>query len=384
MFIKFCFSTSILSFLFILGCSSASPVDNEHFPNISIKEDVLTLDGKIDSSLVSFMFDSGCLVGCLIPDSTSNRILPFREINYFNGIGNTQVDSIFVCGFPYNSVDVNIINSKFKPQIAPNYAFDTRIWHFNLDSLSLRIDDDSGAIDDAIIIPIKFTERKGKKNAPIVNIPIVFSQNGVSIETDYYYLLDTGTPYGFAMTDPTKEILSFVDAIDARNYIDEYSLKKSTRKIVQFEIDFKFFDMTIPNLTCEIDTGLISFDSEFGNKFPHGDKPVVGTIGMRFLKFFNFDMDLQNKRLILRRNSCKFPSKAYNMNQFWCTDSGVVRRIGIESIAYKNGLHIGDKIEMLNRKRIADMPLEERDSLISMSQRLELCLSDGRLIQIER
>lgn len=376
----------ILSVLLLccVGCNSNQLVNEVDSSNFSVWEDRLLLDVKIDSTVLKdCLFDTGCLVGCLIPETASYVTSSGQSIEYnINGLGKIPADSVFIAGFPYNYGSISVVKNDIIPMIAPKYVEDSRIWHFNLDSLKFYIDDECYLVESSIVIPIKFVERNGKRLAPMVNIPMRFSHNGVSLDTDYYYFLDTGTPYGFVMTDPTPEMLSFVSSISARNYIDEYSGKVPNRNICQFEIDCTLNDIVIKNLKCEFDTGLRSYDTELGGKFNHGNKAVVGTIGMRFLKHFNFDIDLQNCRLVLYQNSSYFPSRLDNLNQFWCNDSGMVRRICMESQAYINGLRVGDKIDKLNGRNISEMSLAERDSLIYMCSTLELSLSNGIYINL--
>ena len=377
------FFTIIAVILLTFSCSSNtnfySCIDN----NISIKNDVLYLNGKIDTSCVKLTFDTGCLIGCLIPDSTALRIIPDKMVNSeFDEIRVIRVDSISICKNIYGSNNVNVIRGFFSPQIAPIYESDDRIWHLNLDSMRLSIDYTPSDYQDKLVFPIVFTERKGKKNAPMVNIPITYSQNGITIETNYYYLLDTGTPYGCVMTDPPVEMKEFVDRIKHISLKDEMSAKIKNRIIEQFELNFGISDMLVNGVLCEFDTAIRSFDLEFGKKFEHVGKPLVGTIGMRFLKHFNFDIDLQNQLLVLSPNKSVFPSKPHNKNGFWCNKDGVVRRIEVDGIAYQNGLRIGDTITLLDNNPFVFFTQGIRDSIIYHSNFLELQLSNGRRIQL--
>ena len=373
-----------LSVLFLFVSCASNAVDNLcGNNNISIKNDVLYLDGKIDTSSVKLMFDSGCLIGCLIPDSTASRIA-------LNGGGRVNeddiavinVDSISVCGFPHGSNSVNVIDGSFRPQIAPLYESDDRIWHFSLDSMMLTIANTPFLYQDKLEFPIIFTKRKGKKNAPMVNIPITYSQDDDRIETSYYYLLDTGTPYGFVMTDPPVEMKEFVARIKHNSFMDEMSIKNKNRIIKQFELNFEISDVFVNNVLCEFDTAVRSFNSEFGHKFDHADKPLVGTIGMRFLKHFNFDIDLKNQKLVLRPTTSVFPSKSRNENGFWCNAIGVVQRLEIDGKAYKNGLRVGDSIISIDNIPFHSFTKEQRDSIIYHNSRMELQLSNGRTIYI--
>lgn len=359
------------------------PMGGMNQPAITMVEDVMYVECKIDTSEITMIFDTGCLVGCLLSEKTAQELLPGKKIMYsINDYGVVNADSIFISGYPSSSNEIIVHRERRNSLIAPDYRTDRRIWSINLDSCSLTIADTT-TLPSPIKIPIIFSEKRGQRSAPFVKVPLSLCLQGDTLKTCYYYMLDTGTPYGMAITDPPKELEQFVRNHLHTEYLDELSDLIKNRTILQFFPDITFEKYTIHDVKCLIDVGVRSVASEFRRKLP-SDAPVVGTIGLRFLKHFNFELDLANEQLNLSKNNAVFPSKPRNQFDFWCHDDGKVRRIGIGGVAYDEGLKIGDVVASINNIPWSSLKNTEKDSLFVLCDELNITLNDDRLVQIKR
>lgn len=348
-------------------------------PVITLIEDVIYVNCKIDTSKITMVFDTGCLVGCVLSEKKAQEVLPEKDVKYtVNGYGVISADSMFIADYPYPSNDIIVYRERINPLIAPNYRVDRKKWSINLDSCSLTISDTT-RFPSSIKVPIIFTN---KRRAPFVKIPLSLYLQGDTLKTCYYYLLDTGNPYGMAITDPPKELERFVRSHSHMEYLDEQSQLVKNRKIVQFFPDIIFDQYTINDVKCIIDTGMRSIASEYRGKLP-SDAPVVGTIGLRFLKHFNFELDLANDQLNLSKNNTVFPSKPTNKYDFWCNDDGKVRRIGIGGVAYEQGLRVGDVINGINNIPWNSLKKNYVDSLLTSSDELLVNTEDHRIRHLE-
>jgi hypothetical protein len=332
--------------------------------DLTIVNDVMHVPVVINGrDTVNLLFDTGCLVGCLFPDSLSYRFCDTINRTFPGDMGYFDVDTVTIASFPYGSNRIASFDIACPATIAPEYPDDRRLWCFNLDEGRLSIREKDTVPADAMVFPIEFAMRGGKRLAPFVNIPMTISQGGDSLSTDYLYLLDTGTPYGFVVTDPTPGLDSFVSGIEHLEIRDLLNFKYRNRRISQFNVNINVDTTLIPDLKCEFDTGPLSIAGDFTKCLPKGSKPVVGTIGVRFLKYYNFILDLKNSRLILSPNHSDFPSKPVNGFNFRCDGNGLVNRIVVNSEAYAAGIRLRDTVVEANGVPWKSFSAEEQDSL---------------------
>lgn len=114
------------------------------------------------------------------------------------------------------------------------------------------------------------------------------------------------------------------------------------------------------------------------------DGPIVGTIGLRFLKHFNFELNLMDSQLCIAKNSATFPSKQKNKFDFWCNDDGQVRRMGIGGIASECGINVGDQVLSVNDIMWNALKKNQLDSLFYSCDEMIVTLSDGRSIALKQ
>lgn len=216
---------------------------------ISIINDIMFIDGLIGTSRVSMIFDTGCLVGCVLSKTIAKEVLPKKDIKYsVNDYGVIEVDSMFIAGFQYHFKEIIVHKERENsPLIAPQYSTDRSVWSFNLDSCSLVISD-SSRLGNSSKVPIVFSEKRGLRSAPFVKLPIKLCLQGDTLKTSYYYLLDTGTPYSMAITDPPEELVEFVRAHSYTEYIDELSRTSKLEKFCSF-IPTSFLKTTLLMIT---------------------------------------------------------------------------------------------------------------------------------------
>ena len=200
----------------VLSCSSnGEPQQTANNTNLRIDQDRIFTPVIINAAdTLDMLFDTGCLVGCLVPQSTAANYTDSSTIaESGSGISKIEVEDISLGGQSQNSKSIFHVPSEIGATIAPVYAKEKRIWCFDFDNHIFSIQETDTMPENAIVYPLLFAKHGDRKIAPFVNIPMTLSYGKDSLSTDYLYLLDTGTPYGFAITDPTPELEDFVSHI---------------------------------------------------------------------------------------------------------------------------------------------------------------------------
>lgn len=352
----------------ILSCSSneqtQQTADNT---NLRIDQDRIFIPVIINAAdTLEMLFDTGCMVGCLLPQSLAANYTGTSTVAQSgSGASKIKVEDISLGGQSLNSNSIYHVPGEVGAMIAPVYATEKRIWCFDFDNRIFSICETDTLPENAIVYPLLFAKHGGRKLAPFVNIPMTLSYKDDSLSTDYLYMLDTGTPCGFAITDPTPELEDFVLRIPHWKIKDSLCAKIPDRKLFDFEVDIEMSSATLPHIRSVFDTGLRSFSKEFKNFLTGIDKPIVGTLGMRLLKHFNMILDLKNDRLILTPAQSTYPSKPMNLVGFWCDSKGVVTRIRTNGTAYGQGLRLGDRVVAVDGIRWNDISEERQNELYS-------------------
>lgn len=355
----------------ILSCSSNEKTrqiaDNT---NLRIDQDRIFTPVIINAAdTLDMLFDTGCMVGCLLPQSLAANYTDTSTVAQSEtGVSKIKVKDISLGGQSLNSNNIYQVPGKIEAMIAPVYATEKRIWCFDFDNRIFSICETDTLPENAIVYPLLFAKYGKRKLAPFVNIPMTLSYKDDTLSTDYIYMLDTGTPYGFAITDPTPELEDFVLRIPHWKIEDSMCVKIPDRKLFDFEVNIEMPSTTFPNIRSVFDTGLRSFSGEFKNYLTGIDKPIVGTIGMRLLKHFNMILDLKNDRLILTPARSTYPSKPINRVGFWCNSKGVITRIRTNDTAYGQGLRLGDRIVSVDGILWNDISEKRQNELYSCTE----------------
>jgi len=72
--------------------------------DFTIVNDVMHVPVVINGrDTVNLLFDTGCLVGCLFPDSLSYRFCDTIDRPFPGAIGHLDVDTVTIASFPYGS-----------------------------------------------------------------------------------------------------------------------------------------------------------------------------------------------------------------------------------------------------------------------------------------
>lgn len=353
--------------------------------NMFLVGDRLYIQGTVNSSNVSFFFDSGCLIGCALFDSTATRILGSEIVHKDPPKSwewkKIEADSIKLGGADFGDNTLNIYEYDHEPMIGPMYATDTRVWHFDLDSCRFSILQEPAMTNPDITLPIVFaTSKQGGKIAPFVRVPLRFICGADTLNTNYYYLFDTGTPFGVAITDPTVEMNDFVLRNKHIEYQNTFSLAAKDIVNINFFPSVVVRGYQFDSLKCVVNVGIRSVLSEFSRELAKDVNPV-GTIGLRLFKHFNFELDLKNECLRLSRNHTTFPSKVVSKYDFWCDNVGVVEEIGIGGVAYNEGLRYGDTIKAINNIPYSEISKPMFDSL-TRTPSIMLSLPGDKMIRL--
>lgn len=322
-----------------------------------------------ETDTIEMMFDTGTIGSCYMRRSLAANYadsLPVMQPG--TGMPNIEVESISLGGRSLNDnriyyyPDVEVAS---EPLVAPMYATEERIWCFDFDNRMLSICETDTLPDNTVVYPLLFAKYKDRKIAPFVNLPMTISCGNRTLYTDYVYMLDTGTPYGFCITDPPAELSDFVSHIPHWEIEDAFCSEYPGRKIRDFEVDIDMPPFVLQDIRCVFDTGLRSFSDEYKSFLPGIGKPIAGTLGMRILKHFNMILDFKNDRLILTPAQRTYPSKPANRTGFWCDAKGVVTRIRTNDAAYGQGLRLGDTVMTVDGIRWTDLSKERREEIHS-------------------
>lgn len=371
------FFTSVL----VCACSSgnqstatdASMTDSAtvDISNFEIKNDVISMNTTINGTdTINAIFDTGALLYYSLNKSDYDRLFPdYQRKNSMEMFDSTRVNSINIVGFDY--LGKEIISVNFESLFGPRYEVDYRMWSMDMENRVLSIND---SIDDSqypLIYKLFFHKRGDKRIAPFVNIPISFTNGKDSINTDWCYLLDTGTPFSFEMTDPTDNFIDFADNSNPHKEIDIWMSDKMKDKKMTFTADYSLDGSEYQHNDMKIDiyTGVRSIRSEFRNiEKINGGKRVVGTIGTQFLKNYNFVIDLKNERLLLKPVKTNFPSLPIVRNDFRVDKNNKVykKKYGAET-----NVSLNDSVVSANGKAWVDYSKREQDSLLSVAKDVE-------------
>lgn len=370
----------LFSLLTLCNCSGKQDKVKEATQrDFTIIEDRLYLPVSIDGRpSIQLLFDTGTAVGCLISETLAREYSD--TIPSGTDLGSFDVEEITIHGFPLGTQTIHHIPEEGIGVVAPSNATDRRIWCFDMDNEKFSIHQNDTLPEGALVYPIIFASYQGTRIMPFVNIPLTIRSGADTIKTDYLYMLDTGTPYGFCMTDPPQEFEAFVSGIQHWEIEDMLSLRIPSRRLSDFSVDIDFAGIPFKNVRCAFDTGSRSYANEYRNYLPASSKPVVGTLGMRILKCFNMILDLKNARLILTPTNRKFASKPPNRTGFWTDSFGAVTRIRRNDQAYEQGLRLGDTVISVNGIIWRNIPKSSRDSIGAQTQKptvWEIKGSDG-------
>jgi len=364
---KFLYPLLIVQFI-VISCSSNGQThlvaDNT---NLRIDQDRIYTPVIInETDTIEMLFDTGCMVGCLMSQSlATNYADSLTAMQPKTSVQSIEVESISLGGRSLNSNSIYSVPVETEAQIAPLYATEERTWCLDFDNRMFSICETDSLSENTIVYPLLFAKYKDRKIAPFVNIPMTISYGECALYTDYVYMLDTGTPYGFCITDPTTELSDFVTHIPHWEIEDYFCSEYPSRKIWNFAVDIDMPPFILQDVRCVFDTGLRSFSEEYKNFLPDISKPIVGTLGMRILKHFNMILDFKNDRLILTPAQRTYASKPANLVGFWCDAKGVITRIRTNDVAYGQGLRLGDTVMTVDGIRWTDISKERREEIYS-------------------
>lgn len=369
--------------LVVAACSSnGQPQPASADTNLRIDQDIITTPVIINATdTLEMVFDTGCMAGCLLPQSLAANYADSLTVTQpGTAASSIEVKGISLGGQSLNSNRIYHVSGETEAMIAPVYATEERIWCFDFDNSIFSICDTDTLPENAIVYPLLFAKYKDRKLAPFVNIPMTLSCGEHSLSTDYIYMLDTGTPYGFAITDPPTELENFVSRIHHWEIEDNLCSGNPGRKLSDFEVDITAPAFILPHVRCVFSTGMRSMSREFKGYLPDVHKPIVGTLGMRILKHFNMILDFKNDRLILSPAQRTFPSKPTSQVGFWCDSEGVVTRIRTNDAAYDQGLRLYDTVVTVNGIRWIDIPQQRQEEIYSIKEQStwEINSSEGR------
>lgn len=161
---------------------------------------------------------------------------------------------------------------------------------------------------------------------------------------------------------------------DGLQEIDRWMSEKRGDKKILFASDY-----TIDGTECRqngmkvvIYTGVRSMRAEFKDvEKGNGGKRVVGTIGMQFLKNFNFVIDLKNERLLLKPVQTNYPSKPIIKYDFRADKENRVYMMNINGYSINNGVSLNDSVISANGKAWVDYSKKEKDSLLVVAKDVE-------------
>ena len=328
----------------LMGCgrnANTSQTASVNQGNLRFEKNRLIVSAMLaDSTAMEFEFDSGCVNGYANIDSaTLERISkPQTQSNTSNQIA-LQVNGRNL-SYKY------FINQHTKPLIGLNCKDSLRRWAVTLSQNRLDILPDDSLVNTdkycAIPIHIKYGL------LPIAELPITFYKNGRAYSFKRSFLVDTGTPMAFCITDPDSELMRFIETIPHCQYDDAlteiFNRQGRAREHIKFILDsVAVQSFVVGRASCNIDVGVRSTRKEFGDD-------VIGTIGMGTLKNFDMVFDYRDSQLLITPHGIEMPyyEQAEGGLGFTYSKSLRVSFAQRGHNAHKAGLRPGDEIVMIN------------------------------------
>ena len=329
---------------FLIGCSrnaNTSQTASVNQGNLRFEKNRLIVSAMLaDSTSIELEFDSGCINGYANIDSATleRTSKPQTRPNTSQQIA-LQVDGRNL-SYKY------FINQHTRPLIGLNCKDSLRRWAINLSQNRLDIIPDDSLVntDKYCAIPIRI--KYGL--LPIAELPITFYKNGRAYSFKRSFLVDTGTPMAFCITDPDDELMAFVNYIPHCQYDDAltemFNRQGHAREHIKFILDsVAVQSFVVERASCNIDVGVRSTRKEFGDD-------VIGTIGMGILKNFDMVFDYRDSQLLIAPHGIEMPyyEQAEGGLGFTYSKSLQVSFVQRGHNAHKAGLRQGDKIVTIN------------------------------------
>ena len=328
----------------LFGCghnSTMQQAESTNQGNLRFEKNRLIVSAMLaDSTSIELEFDSGCINGYANIDSaTLERISKIQtQPNTTNQIA-MQVDGRNL-SYKY------FINQHTRPLIGLNCKDSLKRWAVSISQNQLDIIPDDSLVntDKYCAIPIRI--KYGL--LPIAELPITFYKNGQAYSFKRSFLVDTGTPMAFCITDPDGELMAFVNSIPHCKYDDAltetFNRQGRAREHIKFILDsVAVQSFVVERASCDIDIGVRSTRKEFGDD-------VIGTIGMGILKNFDMVFDYRDSQLLIAPHGIEMPyyEQAEGGLGFTYSKDRRVSFVQRGHNAHKSGLRPGDEIVTIN------------------------------------
>ena len=330
----------------LLGCgynTTIQQAEPTNQGNLRFERNRLIVNTMLaDSIAMEFELDSGCINGGATIDSVTLAKLQdisSRDIDTDSQRFQLLIDSRKLTSRYY-------INQHTRPLIGLNCKDSLLRWHINISQGRLDIIPNDSVADFSKFGA--FPLRIAHGLLPIVELPIILYKNGKQHTFKRSFLVDTGAPSAFCLTDPDSELLSFVESIPHCQYDDAlteiFSKQGRQREYINFISDsVAIQSFNVGKASCSIDIGVRSARREFGDG-------VVGMIGMGVLKHFDIVFDYKNQQLLLAPHGMDMPfyEQAESGLGFKYSKDLRVSFVARGHNAQKAGLKLGDRIEAIN------------------------------------
>ncbi len=235
-----------------------------------------------------------------------------------------------------------------------------RYLSINYDSMKVQLLPKGSIIDtlETIILDYEFN-----KGLIFVDIPITYYRHNNKFTGKYSFLVDTGWPSGFAITDPPNDYNDFIHSID---FSYRYADNKDNRKD---NLLFKLDSINFAGKTIERVNGCYVYSRSL-NAYHKND--VVGIIGLEILKEFNTIIDFEEQRIILKAHNIN--DQPFNLDYFNWTlgftisqSDKTVNVIEKNSEAERVGIRLGDFINSINGIPSYQLNKSVMDSLLLLN-----------------
>lgn len=339
----------ILCCIWCCGQNTVTQSSVEECRNLRFERNRLIVTATLqDSTDVEMIFDSGCINGFANIDSAMVVKLHGKQDESDN---KTKSMLLQIGGYPLKYQC--FVNSYTKPLIGLNCKDSLLRWNIDIarGNISPIPNDSLLNVNGYYRTPLRIVYGV----LPIAEIPVTIYKDGKKYCFKRSFLVDTGLPTAFCITDPDIELLNFVNEIPHCQYEDSLTdeFKKRGRKRIfsRFMLDsISVFNSVVGKSCCCIDVGVRSARSEFG-----GD--VVGMIGMGVLKDFNFIFDYKDSQLLSvpHEKDMPFYEQAESGLGFTYSKRLRVSFVEIGHNAQKAGLQSGDEIVSINNIPLAEL-----------------------------
>jgi hypothetical protein len=244
-----------------------------------------------------------------------------------------------------------------------------RIWEFSISKNYLKIWDNDSCLNyvNMVRMPFYIDDRW---NVLVVQPQIDFCGDNEMFRTNYKYLFDTGTPFFCCITKDLDNLDMF---LKHQSFIDK-------------DIPPKFINITYNLAGFCYNQDTINSGSFELIRTPFGPRNTdfYGTLGVEFIKHYDFIIDFNRKEILLSRNNIQYSNSEYRINNMGfdiqkslSSDEYKVLSISKKSNAEKSGIKLGDVLLSINGNNVITDELIDSTKRVALNETITTTVKRG-------